>query len=110
MERPLEIVFHNIPPSAEIERLAREKVVKLQKFYPRIIGCRVAIELPHKAHKTGNVPKVRVEIQVPGQTLVVRHEQRARQGDATLSARSSVRDAFDAATTKLRDFKRKQAR
>ena len=52
MERPLEIVFHNLPPSQEIERLVREKVVKLQKFYPRLIGCRVAIELPHKAHRT----------------------------------------------------------
>ena len=110
MERPLEIVFHNMPPSSEIERLVREKVSKLEKFYPRIVGCRVAVELPHKAHKTGNVPKVRVEIQVPGQTLVVRHEQRARQRDPDLSTRSSVRDAFNAATEKLRDLKRKQAR
>jgi cold shock CspA family protein len=110
MERPLELVFHNMPPSSEIESLVREKVAKLEKFYPRIVGCRVAVELPHKAHKTGNSPKVRVEIQVPGQTLVVRHEQRARQRGSTPTARSSVRDAFDAATEKLRDFKRKQAR
>src|SRR5215468_8464985 len=110
MERPLELVFHNMPPSSEIESLVREKVAKLEKFYPRIIGCRVAVELPHKAHKTGNIPKVRVEIQVPGQTLVVRQEPRARQRGASLTARSSVRDAFDAATEKLRDFKRKQAR
>ena len=109
MERPLEIVFHNMPPSSEIERLVREKVAKLHKFYPRLVGCRVAVELPHKAHKTGNVPKVRVEIQVPGRTLVVRQERRARQRDTATSARSSVRDAFDAATEKLRDFKRKQA-
>src|SRR5262250_3134052 len=109
MERPLEIVFHNMPPSSDIERLVREKVAKLQKFYPRIVGCRVAVELPHKAHKTGNVPEVRVEIQVPGQTLVVRHERHARQRDVMTSARASVRTAFDAATEKLRDFKRRQA-
>ena len=110
MERPLEIVFHNMPPSAEIERLVREKVGKLEKFYPRLVGCRVAVESPHKQHKTGNVPEVHIELQVPGQTLVVRHERGARLRRASPNARSSVRDAFDAAKANLQDYKRKQAR
>jgi cold shock CspA family protein/ribosome-associated translation inhibitor RaiA len=110
MERPLEIVFHNMAPSAEIEGLVREKVAKLEKFYPRMIGCRVAVELPHKQHKTGNIPEVHVEIQVPGQTLVVRREHHVHQRRTTPDARSSVREAFDAAKLRLQDFKRKQAR
>lgn len=110
MERPLEIVFHNMPPSGEIERLVREKVGKLEKLYPRIVGCRVAVEAPHKQHKTGNIPEVHIELQVPGQTLIVRHEHRARQRHVSPNARSTVRDAFDAAKEKLQDFKRKQAR
>lgn len=109
MERPLEIVFHNMSPSVEIERLVREKVAKLEKFYPRIIGCRVAVEIPHKQHKTGNVPEVHVEMQVPGQTLVVRHEHHARERHAAPNVRTSLRDAFSAAREKLRDFKKKQS-
>jgi cold shock CspA family protein/ribosome-associated translation inhibitor RaiA len=110
MERPLEIVFHNMKPSSAIEELIREKVAKLEKFYPRIVGCRVSVEAPHKQHKTGNVPEVHVEIQVPGQTLVVSRERRAEEKHGLPNARSSVRDAFDAATLKLQDYKRKQAR
>src|SRR5215469_11337224 len=110
MERPLEIVFHNMPSSTEIERLVREKVGKLEKFYPRIIGCRVAVETPHKQHRNGNVPEVHIELQVPGQTLVVRRERRARARNTSPSARASVREAFEAAKEKLQDYKRKQAR
>jgi len=110
MERPLEIVFHNMPSSPAIERLIREKVQKLEKFYPRIIGCRVAVEEPHRQHRTGNVPEVHVELHVPGQTLVIRHEHRAEERHASPDARSSTRDAFDAITEKLQDYKRKQAR
>lgn|SRR5690242_18438565 len=110
MERPLELVFHNMPSSPAIERLVREKVQKLEKFYPRIIGCRVAIEVPHRQHRTGNVPEVHIELHVPGQTLVVRHEHHAEERRSSPDARSSVRDAFEAMITKLRDYKRKQHR
>src|SRR5258708_1959682 len=110
MERPLEIVFHNMPPSAPVERLIRQKVQKLEKFYPRIVGCRVSVEAPHRQHKTGNVPEVHIEIRVPGQTLVVRHEHHAEDRHAAADARASVRNAFDAATIKLQDYKGKQAR
>lgn len=108
MEQPLEIFFHNMRHSADIERLVRQKVGKLEKIYPRIIGCRVAVEVPHKQHKTGNVPEVHVEIRVPGQMLVVRREHHARERHTAPNARSSVRDAFDAAELKLKDFKRRQ--
>ncbi|MBV9329951.1 MAG: ribosome-associated translation inhibitor RaiA [Alphaproteobacteria bacterium] len=109
MERPLEIVFHNLSPSTEIEKLVREHVARLEKFYPRMIGCRVAVEIPHKQHKTGNVPEVHVEMQVPGQTLVVRHEHHARERHASPNVRTSLKDAFSAAREKLRDFKQRQA-
>jgi len=55
------------------------------------------------------VPEVHVEIHVPGQTLVVRREHRAEERHATPDAKSSIRDAFDAAKLKLQDYKRKQA-
>jgi cold shock CspA family protein len=107
MKRPLEIVFHNVPASRGIEDLIRQKVAKLEKFYPRIVGCRVSVEGPHRQHKTGTAPEVHVEIQVPGQTLVVRRDRRPRQ--VAPDTWSSVRDAFDAAVLKLQDYKRRQA-
>jgi cold shock CspA family protein len=110
MERPLEIVFHNVPPSSEIETLIRERMAKLEKFYPRIVSARVAVEAPHKPHKSGNVPEVHVELHVPGQTLVVRRDHGTKERHAVRDARAAVRDAFEAATLKLQDYKRRQQR
>src|SRR3974390_2138165 len=100
MPPPLEIVFHNLPPSTEIERLIRARVAKLEKFYPRIVSARVAVEAPHKNHKTGNIPEVHVELYVPGKRIVVRREHRAKERHAAPDARTAVRDAFDAVTLK----------
>jgi len=52
---------------------------------------------------------VHVELHVPGQTLVVRREHRAAERHVAPDAKSSIRDAFDAAKLKLQDYKRKQA-
>ena len=111
MERPLEIVFHNMLPSKPIEELIRQKVGRLEKFYPRIVGCRVSVEVRGRPRKkTGSVPEVHVEIQVPGKTIIVSRERRASDGSASPDARTSVRNAFDAATLKLQDYKRRQSR
>src|SRR5690349_17248821 len=104
MERPLEIVFHNMQPSPALESLIRQRVDKLEKYYPRIVGCRVSVELPHKQHRrSGNIPEVHIEIHVPGQTLVVRKERNASQKHASATAQSSVRDTFDVAKVQLQD-------
>ena len=43
METPLKITFHNVDQSDAVEALIRNEVDKLERFHPRITGCRVAV-------------------------------------------------------------------
>jgi hypothetical protein len=43
MERPLEIAFHNMEASAELEADIRRHVEKLETRYGRLVGCRVSV-------------------------------------------------------------------
>jgi cold shock CspA family protein/ribosome-associated translation inhibitor RaiA len=109
MDIPLEIVFHNIRPSAEVEALIREHVARLEKLYPHLIGCRVSVEMLHKQHRTGNVPEVHIAIRVPGKEIAISREpQKAKQRRAAPNVHTSIKDAFRAAEKRLKDFKRVQ--
>jgi ribosome-associated translation inhibitor RaiA/cold shock CspA family protein len=106
MESPLEIVFHNLPPSPAMETEIRSRVAKLEKLYPRLTGCRVSVEALHKQHRRGNVYEVHVEMILPGGELVVSREpHRPKERYASPDAYTSLRDAFKAAESQLKEFK-----
>lgn len=107
MDIPLEIAFHGMKPSATVETLVREHVGKLEKRFEHIIGCRVSIEIPHKQHRSGNVPEVHIEIRVPRKELVISrepHKVKARR--ARIDVNAVLKDAFSAAEKQLTDYKR----
>lgn len=121
---PLQITFRNetLPPAAEL--WIRSEAAKLETFYRRIMGCRVAVESPHRHHKAGRPYHVRIDLTVPGGELVVKHEPslktRARQsGEAEIKKRletktphkhlrQAINDAFKAAGRLLEDYARRQ--
>lgn len=105
MELPLQVTFRNIPPSEALEAKIHEKVDKLEKFYDRLIGCRVAIEAPHRHHK-GNLYHIRIDLTVPGGELVVNRTPPAHQAHEDIYV--AVRDAFDDAKRELQDYARRQ--
>jgi cold shock CspA family protein/ribosome-associated translation inhibitor RaiA len=107
METPLEIAFHNMTPSEAVEAEIRKRVDKLERIYDRLIGCRVSVEAPHKQHRTGNVYEVHIEMRVPrGPELVVSREpHHAKERYANPDIRTSLRDAFKVAETKLKAYK-----
>ncbi|EWY42701.1 30S ribosomal protein S30 [Skermanella stibiiresistens SB22] len=108
MEVPLEIAFHNLDSSASLEARVRERVAKLEKLFPRLIACRVVIEAPHKQHQKGNIGRVRIEMSVPGNDLVVSKEpNRAREKFADPDILAVMKDAFDTAERMLKDHKGK---
>lgn len=110
MQIPLEIAFHNFASSEWIETEIRERVAKLEKLYPRLVGCRVSVEALHQQHRTGNIYDVHIEIIVPGAELAVSREpHRAKEKYAHPTLRTSLRDAFAAAERQLKDYKRQQA-
>lgn len=85
MERALQIAFKNVESSVSLETLIRERVGRLQRFHPNIIGARVVVEVPHRSPESGKVPLgIAVEIDVPGRGPVVakgEQDRREMKGD-----------------------------
>jgi cold shock CspA family protein/ribosome-associated translation inhibitor RaiA len=110
MDVPLEIAFHNLESSAAVETRVRERVAKLEKLFPRLVACRVVVEAPHRQHQKGNIFRVRVEMSVPGEDLVVSKEpNRAQERFADPDVYTVLKDAFDTAERMLKDYKGKQS-
>jgi len=109
MQVPLQIAFHNLDCSEAIRELIEERVGWLERFYDRIIGCRVVVEEPHRHHRQGNLYRVRIDLTVPGAEIVVSHEPpghpESRARFETLDG--TIRHAFDNARRKLEEHVRR---
>ncbi len=101
MQIPLQITLRDIPASVALEDHIREKALKLEHFYPGLVGCRVVVELPHKHKQHGKLFNVRIDLTVPGREIVINHD---RSEDVYVA----LHDAFDAANRKLEDYGRRQ--
>ena len=101
MQTPLQITFHQLPPSPALEADVRQRVDALATFFGRIVSCRVLIEAPHHHHQQGRHYRVRIEIGVPGEQIVVGRspDEHAAHADPYVA----VRDAFRAARRQLED-------
>ncbi len=101
MQSSLQITMRDMPNSAALEDHIRQKVAKLENFYPHLMGCRVVVEVPHKHKNQGRKFDVRLDITVPGGELVVNREA---DGDIYVA----LRDAFDAARRQIEDYGHRQ--
>jgi ribosome-associated translation inhibitor RaiA len=109
MEEPLQIVFHQLEPSAAIEVAIRERFAKLEKRYDRLTHCRVSVEALHRQHRTGNMFEVHIDMLVPGAELAVsKQPQKAKERYASPDVYTSIKDAFAGAERQLKRFKRQK--
>ena len=124
MPLPMQVTFRRMNHSPEVEGWIREEAEKLETFYDRILGCRVAVEVPHRHHLKGKHPHVRIDLSVPGTEIVVKREPavfpRSRTTGARLAPRPApgkpphadlrlvIHDAFRAAGRRLQDFARRR--
>jgi len=101
MQTPLQIAFHGLECSEATRGLIEVKVARLERYFDRIIGCQVVVEVPHRHHRHGNQYLVRIDLKVPGGEIVVNHEppQRAEYRDLHVA----IRDAFDTARRQLEE-------
>ncbi len=106
MQLPLQVTFRNMEPSEAVERAVREKAAKLERFYERIMGCRVVLEAVTRRHHQGNLYRVRIDLTVPGRELVVSREP--GKDHAHEDVYVAIRDAFDAMRRQLEDYARKR--
>jgi cold shock CspA family protein/ribosome-associated translation inhibitor RaiA len=80
--------------------LIRREIDKLERFFSRLVACRVVVSVPHR--RPGGDPvawTVRLALTVPGAVLEV-----SRQ--AQPSFREALDDSFDAARRRLEDYAR----
>ena len=101
MQTPLQVTLKDMPQSEAVEARIREKAEKLNRFYDRIMGCRVVVESPQRHQHQGKLYSVHIDLTVPGAELVA---NRAEDEDVYVA----IRDAFVAITRQLEDFVRRQ--
>ena len=122
---PVQVTFRGLAHSDALEQDIRERVLRLEQYYPTIVGCRVLVELPHRHRHEGRLFHVRLELTVPGgEPIVVSHQPSlhavSKDTETTVHhkeydiegvqrhARVAVHEAFDAARRRLQDFARTQ--
>ena len=120
---PLQITFRNVKAPPQASLWIRSEAAKLGDFYPRIMGCRVAVDSPHR-HRHGDPFHVRIDLTVPGGELLIRHEPTLKSRAQKLGEfeikkhlgarkphkhlRQAINDAFKAAGRRLQDYARRQ--
>jgi ribosomal subunit interface protein len=104
MKLPLQVSFRNLGSSEAIRAAIAEHARKLDRFFDRIMACRVVVEAPHKHRRRGHLYHVRLDITVPGDEIVVGREHAENQAHQDLYV--ALHDAFDEARRKLQDHAR----
>jgi ribosomal subunit interface protein len=101
MQVPLEIRFHDMEPSAAIEKAVRAHAEKLEQFADDIVSCHVAVEAPHKHHRRGKLFHIVVDVRLPGGEVVASRDPAAHHAHEDLFV--ALRDAFKAVRRQLQD-------
>jgi len=101
MEIGLQITARDIEVTDAIRVDIEAKAEKLDKYYDRIMRCRVVLESPKRHQHDGKLYNVHIYLTVPGSELMVK-----RDLDKDLYV--AIRDAFQAARRKLEDFASQQ--
>ena len=97
MKLPLQITSRDFDLTEPIESAIREEAKKLDLFYDQIMGCRVALEIPHQHQRKGVLYNVRIDITVPASEIVVKREPHE-------DLYVAIGDAFEAAQRQLQDY------
>jgi len=121
----LQVTFREFPHSRELEDYIRTQAAKLERFYDRIVSCRVIVERPQRA-ASSKLFHVRIDLSVPGDELIVKHtpslhstlrdnkEERSRaEARAVLSQkdpRRAIHDAFAEIRRSLQNYARRRRR
>src|SRR5260370_2322987 len=69
MQLPLQISFRHMDSSDSVAARIRERSEELERFFDRIVSCRVVVECQHPRRQQGNLFRVRVDLKVPGNEM-----------------------------------------
>jgi cold shock CspA family protein/ribosome-associated translation inhibitor RaiA len=106
MQLPPQIVLRHVPRSETLRLRVEALVRRLERFAPRMTACRVHLARPNLRHHKGNRYRVRIDVTLPGQEVVVRRDPPAHRSHEDV--RSALREAFDAARRRIEDTVRRR--
>ena len=101
MQIPLQVAARGVELGDESEALIRQYAEKLDRFYDRIMGIRVMVEVPQRRMGEPIMHNVRFDITVPGGEVLAR-----RQAHPDLL--TAIQRAYEAARRRLQDYARRQ--
>ena len=104
MQLPLQITFRHMDSSDAVAARIRERSEKLERFFDRIVSCRVVVECQHPRRQQGHLFRVRVDLKVPGGEIVVGRDPEAHHAHEDVYV--AIRDAVDATRRLLEDHVR----
>ena len=105
MAVPTQITFRNMDVSPAVEEQIRERADGLERYFPSIIACRVAVETAHHHQRKGRIFHIRIRLSVPGREIVVSRDPGEHHAHEDIQV--AIRDAFDAARRQLEDHLRR---
>jgi cold shock CspA family protein/ribosome-associated translation inhibitor RaiA len=105
MKQPAQVTFRNMDASEAVAQAVGRKIEWLERFFPGLIACRVAVEAPHR-HRRDQLYRVRVGLTLPGGEIVAGRAPAAREAHRDVSV--AIRDAFNAARRLLQDKARRR--
>lgn len=106
MQKPLQITWRHMEPSAALEAQIRAEGDRLEKFCSEIIACHVVVEAPHQHHHQGKLYRVSVDLTVPGKEIAVGKTQHDKHTHE--DAYVATRDTFNAMQRQLEDYVRRR--
>lgn len=96
-----QITFKGMDTSPALEALIRRRIGALERKHPRIISCRVVVEVAYKASESAKLPlQVAVEVEMPGRNTIVAKDASERH-DSKGDQAAPLTAAFDAVERQL---------
>ena len=89
---------------AAVAARVRERSEELERFFDRIVSCRVVVECQHPRRQQGNLFRVWVDLKVPGNEIVVGRDPEAHHAHEDVYV--AIHDAFDATRRVLEEHVR----
>jgi cold shock CspA family protein/ribosome-associated translation inhibitor RaiA len=108
MDVPPEIAFRGLEPTETLKERILEGIDDLEEVYDRLVSCRVMVEDTTAARHSGKIYRVRLEIGVPNQTVVV--DRKPKEAEEARDVYQAVKHAFDIGRRRLSEVKERQRR
>jgi cold shock CspA family protein/ribosome-associated translation inhibitor RaiA len=98
MQVPLRIVALGLELGEAERETIRSHAEKLEVFFSRVLGCRVTASVPNRWPQAGPIMyRVRIDLTVPGEELVIERQPNVNLLDA-------IQEAFRVAGRQLQDY------